>query len=435
VVLGRRAFALIGLLVVGMATTGCFSRATGCPKGKTCLRYMAWGNPQQFEVERQIVKRFNEQNPDLHVTVFSVPGTSYAQKQIMMLGSRTAPDVMRVDHYFFPNLAAKGHFTDLTPYAKADPSFDPDVYFPTALEECYVEGKLMALNVLFGGIAMYYNKTMFREAGLEDPWELHQQGLWTWARFRQSAIALTRFEGGRPKRFGTTVPQLPAIIACARGFGGEMIDLEANRSLLDQPGTVAAYQFLADLVWVDRAAPTPAQGANFAFTFESGKVGMVLDFMGMIPRYREVAKGFEWDVAPIPKGPAGGRTVIKGNQLVIPKNCKNPEAAWRFVKYMASQETERVLYAQIRRCFPTRKDVAYSPEYLQTDQPPYQLQAFVESVENGRILPINERWVEWINALQMETDNLFAGRERDASVVLRRAKDKINTILSEDPGL
>jgi multiple sugar transport system substrate-binding protein len=396
---------------------------------------MAWGNPEQLGAEQRLVDRFNERNPDVFVSLFTVPGSSYLQKATLMLASRTAPDVMRIDHYNYPSLQPKGYFHDLTPFAERDKTFKESDFFPVAIAECKIGGKLYGLSTLFGGIILYYNKTLIRQAGLEDPYELYKRGEWTWERMRSHAKALTKFDAnGRPETYGLNVPGFPANVTAIWNFGGDLLSPDMKTSVVDSDGTVRAYQFLADLIWKDHVAPTQAQGANSAFSFETGKVGMVFDFMGMVPSFRTKVKSFEWDVCPPPRGEGPLVDVVKGNQLVMSANCRNPEAAWRFMRYYTDREAETELYAKIRRCFPTRRDVAYSKEYLDRSLPPAHPEAFTQAVEAGRILPINARWSEWTQILNSEVDNLMAGRERDARTVLQRAKAKIDAALAEDPG-
>jgi multiple sugar transport system substrate-binding protein len=396
---------------------------------------MAWGNPQQLDTEQKMVDRFNRENPDLFVSLFTVPGSAYQQKATLMLASGTAPDVLRVDHYYFPSLQPKGYFRDLTDFARRDPTFRERDFFPTAMAECKIGSRLYGLDTLFGGIVVYYNRTLIRQASLEDPYELAQRGEWTWDRFRQYAIKMTKVgKGGRPEVFGAVVPSFPTLVTAVWNFGGDLLSPDLRHSVIDSPGTVRAYQFLADLIWRDHAAPTPAEGSNSAFTFESGKVGMVFDFMGMSPTYREKAKGFEWDICPPPREVGPPVDVIKGNQLVMSATCRHPEAAWRFMRFYTSYDTEIELYAIRRRCFPTRIDVSQSPQFLDGRLPPAHPQAFTEGVRMGRILPINDRWGEWTRVLSSEVDNLMAGRERDAGTVLRRAKARIDEVLAEDPG-
>lgn len=426
---------LLGAIaLIAIQAAGC--RQTGeCPAGKTCIRYMAWGNPQQFQAEQLVVNRFNQENPDLFVQLFSVPGSAYLQKATLMLASRTAPDVLRIDHYAFPALQPKGYFHDLTDFAAADPTFKESDYFPTAIAECKVGDRLFGLSTLYGGIILYYNKTLFRAAGLADPYDLFKRGEWTWERYRQDAIRLTQFDkDGHAKVFGTRIPESPAYYDVVWSFGGDFLSPDMRHCVADSSATVRAFQFLSDIVWKDHAAPTPAQFANSAYTFESGKIAMNFDFMGMAPRYRDAAKGFDWDICPPPRGDGPLVDVVKGNQLVMAANCRQPQAAWRFMRFYTGYESEIELYGKIRRCFPTRIAVAKSPEFLDGTRPPAHPQAFTDAVEHGRILPINPRWQEWTTIFNSELDNLLSGRERDARVVLERATAKVNEALAEDPG-
>lgn len=429
------AMAVTPPLVLGaLLAAGCRSDG-GCPDGKVCLRYMAWGNPEQLEVEQEMIDRFNRENPDLYVRLSMAPGSSYGQKAILMLASRTAPDVMRIDHYNFPQLVQKGYFTDLTDMAKEDKDFRESDFFSTAIQEGKVGDRLFGLNALYGGMLIYYNKTLFQKAGLADPYVLYKRGEWTWDRFRECCLKIAEHDAqGQLKTAGLTIPSWPGPAILVWGMGGELMTPDLKHSLVNSDGTVKAYQFLADLVWKDHVAPTPAEGANSAFAFDSGKVGMSFDWMGMAPRYRKVVKSFDWDVCPPPKGPAGFFDIVKGNQLVVSANSRHPKEAWRFIRFLTGVEGETRLYVEIRRAFPTRIGVAKSPEYLKSTKPPRQVDAFVESVEAGKMLPINERWGEWTQIFSQEIDNLMAGRERDARTVLNRAKIKIDAALAEDPG-
>ena len=415
----------------------------GCAKdpfaGKVPIRYMAWGNPEQMALEERLCDEFNQKNPDIHVTFFKVPGAEYGLKMMLMLASHTAPDVMRVDHYNFPKLVKKGYFHDLTELAAKDPTFDRNDFFPQAIEECLYKGRLYGLNVLFGGDLIYYNKTMFRNAGLPDPADLAKQGLWTWERFRDAAIKMTKKDSdGRYLQFGFGAPSsgatFPILVSAIWGYGGDMLDPELKHAVFDQPGAIKAFQMIADFRWKDHCSPTQAQGENSIYTFEGGKLGMVFDFMGMTPRFRKVIHKFEWDVCPVPSGPFGRTTLCKGNQLVMSAETAHPNEAWRFERFITSQSTEHELYVELRRCFPTRKAMAYSQDYLRTNKPPFNNWAFVDAIEHSRPLPINNRWSEWTNAFNSEIDNLIAGRERNAGAVLKRAKIKVDKVLADEEG-
>ena len=109
----------------------------------------------------------------------------------------------------------------MTPLAHADPTFDADDFFPQTIREGTYQGRLYGLNVMFGGEILYYNKTMVREAGLEDPYELAKKGEWTYDVFRRYSIAMTkRDDRDRPIQVGCRIPDFPMFAPVLWAFGG-----------------------------------------------------------------------------------------------------------------------------------------------------------------------------------------------------------------------
>ena len=421
-------------LSLGGLLTGCLPSSQD-EKGRTTIRYMAWGNPEQLQLERQIADEFEKLHPKIRVHLFMVPSSSYPDKLQLMLASRTAPDVMRVDHYIFPALVRKDYFLDLEPFIAAEPKGFVEDFVPTALEECRYQGKLHAMNVLFGGVQLYYNKNLFKEANSPDPYDLSKANRWDWDAFLTAANALTKREGDRTVQFGTTFPAFPQWASVLWNRGGDVMDKALTKfTLADDPLAIEGMQDMTDLRWKHHCAPTPADAALSAFTFESGKIAMHWGWAGETPRFRKNIKKFDWDIAPVPTGPAGNTTVIKGNQLVVYQHSKHPELAWEFVKYMTGPEAELILGAQWRRCVPTRLSVQQHPEYLKTDKPPFHTDVFLDTVRRGRTLPIDARYQEWSREFSSATDSLFNVGGITAPQASRNATDKINALLSGEEG-
>lgn len=429
--LRRRVVAIFGAALAAILA-GCQDPHAG----KVRLRYMAWGNVQQLALEERMVELFNRQNPDLHVELFKVPQSAYANKAVVMFASRTAPDVVRIDHYNFAQLAERDYFLDLGPLAKADPDFDESDFFPLAMQENRHKGRLLGLNALFGGAIMIYNKTLLRNEGLEDPFALSQRGEWTTERLLDYAKRLTKFDpGGRPVQFGINHPGMPFYIGLMYGFGGQLLDDDLKGSALDRPETIAALQYISDLRWKHRVCPSPSQGANAAFAFETGRLAMEFNYVGATARYREMIRDFEWDICPFPRGPKAKSLFVKGNQLVIYKESRHPKEAWRLLRFLTGEEAETILYLEERRQSPTRIALARSRRFTHPDQPPYNMAAVAETVQEGKVLPIDERWPEVMQAVGPELENLFAGRERDARKAALRAHAAVEKVLNEEPGL
>lgn len=422
-------------LTAAAGVSGCSRRPRDDNDGRVTIRYMAWGNPEQLAVEKQIAAEFEKRNPNVRVHLFMVPGSAYADKLQLMLASRTAPDVMRADHYYFPALARKEYFMPLEPFiAKEKPGFLED-FVPIAVEEGKWKDTLYGMNVLFGGVQIYYNKNLFEGAGLTDPYTLSRQGKWDWPTFVSAAQALTKRAGDRAVQFGANMVGFPLYASVVWNHGGDFMNADMTRMTLgEDENAIRGLEEYANLRWKYRCAPTPADSALSAFTFESGKIAMHWGWSGESPRFRKNIKSFEWDLAPTPSGPEGNASVVKGNQLCIYKETRYPDEAWEFLKFMTGPEAEMLLGGELRRSVPTRLSVQKNPQYLTAELPPFHTDIFLEAVERGRTLPIDWRYQEWSQVYNSATETLFNVNVESARQAAQEAARRVNAILGGEEG-
>ena len=420
--------------------------------GEVVLSYMAWGNPQQLEVERQIIALFNErcrrEGRNVRVELFMPPAAGYGQKMRLMLASGCAPDVLRVDHYDFPSLVPKGYFRDLTDYARNDPDFDPSDFCDVAWRENHYRGRLYGLNVLFGTVLCYYNQDLFAQALLPDPYELWKQGRWTWDEFERCARELTvRGPDGRTKQYGFLMPGgatgAPPPYAWALWVwneGGEILSSDFSRCLLDSPEAIRAFTRMRNMRFRDRVSPTPADAAAAAFNLQSGNVAMEFNFAGMAPTYRDSIRDFRWDVVATPCPSERPFALVKGNQLVISATCPYPRQAWEWVKFMVSPEIEMLLHGdRLRRGVPTRKSLLAPPpgaspqrSYLHATRPFFHTDVVPHMLAHGKELPIDMTWPAWTARAQQMLDRLFIREDADVEEVLRMTTAAVNRVIARE---
>ena len=417
--------------------------AAAAGDGGVLIQFMAWGNPEQLDCERAVIAKFNEhckaQGKNITVELFMPPVGGYPQKSLMMLASGTAPDTLKVDNYYFPSLAAKGYFYDLTDIAKNDPTFHADDFHPVPMRENLYRGRLYGLNCVFGGLVCYYNKDMFRQAGLADPYDLWKQGKWTWAAFDDACERLSRSDdSGRQISFGWMTYLIPngpipqsAILWLWRE-GGDFLSPDFSRCVLDSPASLRGMQRLRDDILVRHVCPSPAQLTSNVYAFEAGNVAIDIENCGMTPRFRAFCT-FDWDIAPTPCDAGNSFTQTKGNQLVVPATCKHPLEAWEWVKFYTSEETELYLCGdRFRRSVPTRIAVLRDPRYLHADRPPFHTDVFVDVVERGRGLPVDEAWNVWTTDEQRYVDRMITQPNVSTEELMGEATRAINEDLARE---
>jgi multiple sugar transport system substrate-binding protein len=189
---------------------------------------------------------------------------------------------------------------------------------------------------------LYYNKSLLQQRGQKEPDES-----WDHTTYATALKTLTYEESGGKKVWGgfanVTVPDRQYHV---RSFGGHFVDpKDLTRTLLDRAPAQQALQWVYDRLWVDKTwAPLDAarrtwQPNSQQDGFGQGTLATFEDGMDKIaPVVQRMASGNEWNVAPIPKGPASRNTLITTDAHALWRNSKVKDAAWEFMKFLSSRE-------------------------------------------------------------------------------------------------
>src|SRR4051812_1063457 len=107
-----------------------------------------------------------------------------------------------------------------------------------------------------------------------------------------------------------------------------------------------AHQFWADLFLKHKVSPTSQDLKDAGVSgdaFIGGKIAMMLHSSYRIGQaLRPMIKDFDWDIAPMPKGPAGRAALISGNPShALSPMGKNKERAWEFLRWWIARQNWR----------------------------------------------------------------------------------------------
>lgn len=202
----------------------------------------------------------------------------------------------------------------------------------------YLMGTLGSLGE---GGGIYYNKTMFEEAGLEDPYELQQKGEWTWDTFLNAAKALTT--GGQ---YGLSADPFGLGSWLIISNDAQFLDTETGEIKLDDPNTMEALEFMADLWNVHNVVRPNDRSSDWEdppIFFNEGLVGMTTGMTWESSEERQEVP-FEWGYVYFPMGPNAtdyGAIRSGGGGMVIPKGIEDPELVYKIWEDMQVWEFER----------------------------------------------------------------------------------------------
>jgi multiple sugar transport system substrate-binding protein len=327
--------------VVG-SLAGCASEEDG---EKIIVRVANWGSPAVessfMTLERELWREFEELHPGVRVQVEQIPGFGqYAPKLVMMHLSGSMPDVIHLDASSGALFMNNGVVRDLTPFIENDPDFHLDVYFESVIDIFRQDDKLLAIPLDFTPMVMYYNKALFDAANVPYP----KPG-WTWDEFLDAAQRLTiRPDPGKPpQQYGFNFDNvMPFWVLWLWTNGGDVLSPEGDRALghFDGPQSLGALQFLVDLSFKYRVAPTlPERDALGLDPFLEGRAAMDLKGHWMMIDYK--ARKLDVGIVPLPtNGGVEPTTVVYEVGLAIPTKAKHPELAWEYIKYFTSEAVQ-----------------------------------------------------------------------------------------------
>jgi len=131
------------------------------------IRFSWWGGDSRHEATENAIAAFMKKYPDITVEPEYGAWSGWEEKQSLALVSGNAADLMQINWNWIDNYSKNGTgFQDLNEFSDI---IDLSQFPQEALEQCSVDGKLMAIPVSNTGCLFYWNKTTFDAVGCDLP--------------------------------------------------------------------------------------------------------------------------------------------------------------------------------------------------------------------------------------------------------------------------
>lgn len=361
------------------AATAAPAPAAGGVKGS--VKFFARGDDAIFKVFDQINAAFSQQNPGITVTIDKVPG-DFHQKLQLELASGTPPDAaFECDCTLGPDVQA-GAVDAIDSYLSKE-KVSADQFWPIAFYASTYAGKKWGMPYDGGSVVLYYNKDLFKAAGVPD---LDPKVAAKWDDIVTMAQKLTLdFNGKHPgesgfdpakiKQYGLD-PSVGYWQVYIWTFGGEVITKEGQVPI-DSPEATAGLQFLADLGAKHNVSPAPQFVQSSPVSFNTGNVAMVYDGVWGSVRYRQ--NKFAWDVAPFPQQKVQVSTGWY-SPLSLMAQSKSKDAAWQWIYFCTSEPGQKIV-SGLGQDVPTIQSLAKSDAFLNPSVPPDHKQVFLDQMD------------------------------------------------------
>ncbi len=343
-----------------------------------------------------IVESFIAENPDIEVQVDEAPWSDFKSKLKVQMTSDNIPNVFITDSGYAASLAEMGAVADLKDYIAKD--LNADDYSAALFGGTDSKGVVYGVPHGLNALGLFYNKTLFDEAGIEYPTED-----WTFEDLYAAARKLTKDTDGDGEtdvygyNYGTNVTEgwLPLVLA----KGGAPLNEDKTKSNFEDPKTIEGLELLRT-PQVEGFAPTlewaTAQGGISAFY--QGKLAMMLTASGNVKAINSNApEGFDWDVQMVPKGWDGNRhAVYVPNywQISAKSDQAHRDAAWKWIKHYMSETSQKRVGEEFLAGFPIHNEALKA--MAEKGSKPANLMAFNKGINDGGVtLYENGKYEEW----------------------------------------
>ncbi len=314
---------------------------------KTVITFWNGFTGSDRETLEALVKEYNETNDkNIEVQMDIMPWDSFYQKLATALPVGEGPDILamateRIGSYADPGALAA--VDDIYSSGIVDETVVPE----TLKENLKYDGKYYGVPMNFATLLLYYNKTIFEEAGL-DPEKAPE----TWEELEQYAQQIVEKTGkyGFDMAVKDTTPMWCIMLW---GNGGDII--KDGKAVFNSPENVETVTRWAENIRDKKFGPEVLTGGEIDKLFESQKLAMY--FCGPWATNGFTNAGIDYGVAQAPKGPKEQVTQANAVGMYMTSSSKNKEAVYDFFGWWNSKDTQ-VKWSLGTGFPPARTDIA-----------------------------------------------------------------------------
>ncbi len=324
----------------------------------------------------KLVDKFNSEHKNIKVKMLTI--SEPRKKTLLSIIGGTPPDVLSTIGPWVPELASKGGLEPLDKYCD-EYKISKDLFLPKFWEMLNLYGHTWALPTTPSSVALYWNKDIFKEAGL-DP-ERPPKSL---DELIEYSDKITKFENGKIKRIGF-LPSWPLWTCGVYGliFGGSWGEINGLNETYtaNNPKNIEAWTWAQSFVkklGSNNVQTFQEEFGNFQGPnnpFYTGMIAIELNGTWEGNFISKFAPNIHWGAAYIPTKDGSLITSVNCDCIVIPKGSKHPKEAFEFIAWLMKPENLEELCKEQKKFSPLK----YSDrdDFIKTHPHPY-IKVFID---------------------------------------------------------
>ncbi|MGX7351100.1 extracellular solute-binding protein [Enterococcus canis] len=320
--------AALALGMLSLTACGGGNSGSGTDKdGTTTLTFWNGFTASDGEILQEIVNRFNDENDkNIKIEMDIMMWSNLNEKLPPAISSKTAPDFVALNYSDFAQYVKNGAVQPIDDFWSYD-GVDKNDFASSAVDLGVVDGKQYYVPMQVQGMYMYWNKDLFKAAGLDE-----NTPPTTWEQLTEMAPKLTdaskNVHGFIFNKDGTA-PLYNWILA----NGGKVISDDYTKSEFASPENLKTLQAIQKMIHVDKTGPESISGAEMDNVMNAGQLAIELNGPWLNNGLK--ANEINYGVTTIPQGSGEKTAILDGVGYAIPASTSEDkkEAIYEFLKY------------------------------------------------------------------------------------------------------
>jgi multiple sugar transport system substrate-binding protein len=341
---------------------------------------------------KTLADAFMKENPGVTVNVTPVDwGQAVAKLQTAIAGHQT-PDVSQM------GTDMMGQFASTGALEAVPANFQASTFFDSAWNTNIVDGTVYGVPWYVETRVLYYRKDVAEKAGITSPPA-------TWDDLKKDAQLLQQ-KGGAKWGISLGTKNWQEYLPFVWSNGGQVMD-DQGAFQLNSPQAVEALTFYDSFFKEGLSPKAVPEGFDITPAFVSGTHPMFFSgpwHLGLIKDAGGAGFESKWDIAPMPKKQSA-TSFVGGSNLVVYKDSKNKDAAWKFVQYLTDPKTQVAWYQDVTD-LPAVKS-AWDDPALKGDP---HVALFGEQLKDTQAQPAISTWAEVSSALNDALEKVTTGK-------------------------
>jgi len=370
-----------------------------------------------------LVRRFNEENPDIQVTMQRMDWATYYNKLMVAALDDRGPEVFVLQSSWLTRMNRAGFVARINDVYAGEKGVPANDFDPQVIQQVHVGDAYIGVPLDIWPFGLYSNADELKAAGFVDA-QGNARPPTTKVEFLKAASTLQHMgPDGHPDVWGYALTNWRFNFqALLTQFDGYYFNKQ-GRADLANPGNVAALTFMASLNEGKRLIPPPENGLGWV-GFRQKKVGMVIDGIFMVGDLLRL-DDFHYVGAPLPVIGKHAGTLAESHTLCVRKALgeRQSAAAKKFIRFLSDNSVEWAKAGQV----PARRSVRDTEEFKKL---PVQ-SAFAKQIPNMQYMPKTTVIFELNQELDFAVEKVIRGRSTPVAA-LEEANKHVQAFLDRD---